>query len=35
MCSSEKVNSNAFMKFYMLKMLMEYWKGSGAGSKVI
>ena len=35
MCWSEKGDSKALEKFLMQKMLMEYWRGSGAGRKVM
>ena len=34
MCWSENGNPKVLMKFYMQKMSMEYFRGSGAGGKV-
>ena len=33
MCHSEKGDFKVFKKFYMQKMLREYWRGGGAGRK--
>ena len=35
MCWSEKADSKVLKKFYMQKMPREYWRGSGAGNKVV
>ena len=35
MCRNEEGNSKVLEKFFMQKMCREYWRGSGAGSKVM
>ena len=35
MCWSEKDDSKDVKKINMQKMLMEYWRGSGAGTTVM
>ena len=34
MCRSEKGDSKVQKKYYMLKMLGEYWRGGGEGRQV-